>query len=311
MTIKFKVLNFTQSNQAKIDGRFTHLSYKYFAFETRETKIFALSENENIICYVPFAQENSLMISHPNAFACGVIWASNIEVDKITWYIKFLVKNIQKYCDSNSSSFILKMWPNEFSSLFEKTNSIFLEEGFKVNEEKKTYVLDLNNRVMSSAKKRIMRKIDTLDYKIENYSSANFEESFLYLKKNYEIHGLQLPFSKNRLHHLMENDLNCKLFTLRNKDREIIGCAYSYCIYELIRVPIYITSRDMKNSTESLLEEIFKFYSNMGIYVFDLGTALDPKSSEEKIGIVNFKESLGARGVIARSLIYQGKLHSL
>ena len=307
MTIKFKVLDFNQSNQAKIDDRFSHLSYKYFAFETRETKIFALSENEDIICYVPFAQENRIMISHPNAFACGVIWATNVEVDKIAWYIKFLIKNIQRYCDLNSSSFILKMWPNEFSSLFEKTNSIFLEEGFKVSEEKKTYVLDLNNRVISSAKKRIMRKIDTLEYKIEKYSRANFEETFLYLKKNYELYELQLPFSKDRLYYLMENDLNCKLFTIRNKKRTIIGCAYSYYIYGLIRVPIYITSRDMKNSTEALLEEIFKFYSNMGIYIFDLGTAIDPKSSEEKIGIINFKESLGARGVISRTLIYQGR----
>ena len=273
--------------------------------------LFRNSKNREIMAVLPGAVENEVYLSPFGASYGGIVLSSKDKYNRLE-VVDGIISSFVDHAQRNNIKKIKFTLPPliYFKRPHNYIDFVLINNRFQYYRRELTCVLPLKDfsepfELFNESARRCTRKVIKSGIVFEE--SRDFDTFYEILEKNQmEKHGSKPTHTKEELFWLVTNmEKRLKMFMAYKEKIPIAGIMLFLC-NDAVALAFYIANLleyQRLNSLNGLFFETFNWCKRNDYLYLDLGTGT--KEEEVYWGVLNFKESLGARGFYRDTFIWE------
>ena len=270
-------------------------------------------QNQQLIAIIPAAiitkNNKTILYSHPGASYGGIILKNNLNFQTIN----NIIQSIEQYCINQSfNSLFLINSPNIYHTYNDNSLEYLLEwNGYKSNEIYISHTVNFNSldnidTIVAKRKRRYLKNDDSL--KNIDFNQTNninlFYQILIENKKRFKIQPTHTLDEISKLIQLFPNHI--QLF-VSSKNSQIIGGSLLFHTNNRASLVFYNAVLEEYRTSQLSMYQLYQcmqIVKNHNINILDFGVSHIPESENPlspKFSLIQFKEQLGAKGVIRKA----------
>lgn len=269
------------------------MDYHQDRFEDHSLLVY---KNSTLAAVLPANQKNEIIQSHGGLSYGGLIYTIKLRAKDV---LEIFTAILSYYKQLEFKELYYKCVPDIYSAYpAQEASYALFRLGGSLYRRDISSTISLRNRIkLSKGRKWLLAraKKGSIDIKDSVDFNLFFSEYNVHLKKKYGVLAVHTPEEMSLLNSRFPNHI--KLFTASDNEG-YLGGMILYCTKQVIHAQyIHFTDRGKEiGGFDLLMSEILEVYKDRNYFDFGISTEQNGKYLNE--GLINFKESFGARGTV-------------